>query len=39
MSKCTFCGRESNEKTKFVEGYEILESCTDCEQEIVEEEK
>lgn len=36
MNKCTFCGRLSNDKTKFVEGYEILEHCTDCEDQILE---
>lgn len=33
-NRCTFCGREEDERTKFVEGYEILESCKDCEREI-----
>lgn len=37
MNKCTFCSREADEKTKFVGGYEILECCTDCEEEITEE--
>ncbi|MCQ4924872.1 hypothetical protein NE686_17350 [Tissierella carlieri] len=39
MSKCTFCGREEDEKTVFVGGYEILESCTDCKEEIEKEDK
>lgn len=38
MAKCTFCGKEGEAKTKHVGGYEILESCTDCESEILEEE-
>lgn len=36
MNKCTYCGRTSNCKTKFIGGYEILECCTDCEAEIQE---
>lgn len=39
MAKCTFCGREGEEKTKYVGGYEILEYCTDCESEILKEEE
>lgn len=40
MKKCTYCGRESEDcKTKFVEGYEILEYCSDCEAEILKDEK
>lgn len=38
MNKCTFCGREANCETKFVNGYEILEICTDCEEELMEQE-
>lgn len=34
MNKCTFCGREDDQDTKVVGGYEILECCTDCEVEI-----
>lgn len=34
MTKCTFCGREDNCGMKVVEGYEVLETCTDCEIEI-----
>lgn len=34
MNKCTYCGREGEEKTKEVRGYTILECCTDCEKEI-----
>lgn len=34
MAKCMYCSREADEKTKFVGGYEILESCTGCEEEI-----
>jgi hypothetical protein len=37
MNKCTFCGRESNcHDTREVGGYTILECCTDCEGEILE---
>lgn len=39
MAKCTFCGREVEAKKIYVGGYEILEDCTDCESEILEEEK
>lgn len=36
MNKCTFCGRESeSHDTKHVGGYTILECCTDCETEII----
>jgi hypothetical protein len=35
INKCLFCGRESTDKIKFVCGYEILECCTDCEDEIL----
>lgn len=35
MNKCTFCGREASENTKYVNGYFILECCTDCEDEIL----
>lgn len=35
MNKCTFCGRKSTHRTKSVGGYEILECCTDCEDEIL----
>lgn len=38
MAKCTFCSREGEEKTKHVGGYEILECCTDCKDEILGEE-
>ncbi|BCC15097.1 hypothetical protein BC30048_p2003 (plasmid) [Bacillus cereus] len=39
MNKCTFCGRESNcHDTREVGGYTILECCTDCEGEILEQE-
>lgn len=38
MKKCTFCGREDKQNTKIVGGYEILESCTDCEVEILDDE-
>jgi hypothetical protein len=36
IKKCTFCGREGSEgdNTKVVGGYTILDSCTDCEKEI-----
>lgn len=34
MAKCTFCGREADQSTRFVGGYEILECCTDCEEKI-----
>jgi ribosome-binding protein aMBF1 (putative translation factor) len=35
MNKCTFCGRESDfHDTKIVGGYPILTCCTDCEEEI-----
>ncbi|EEL25198.1 hypothetical protein bcere0018_58300 [Bacillus cereus Rock1-15] len=35
MNKCTFCGRESDfHDTKIVGGYQILTCCTDCEEEI-----
>lgn len=34
MNKCTFCGREDDQPTRVVGGYEILECCTDCEGEI-----
>ena len=33
-NKCTFCGRTAEEKTKYIGGYEILECCTDCEDEL-----
>lgn len=37
MEQCTFCGRESEtENTKHVGGYTILDHCTDCEAEILE---
>lgn len=39
MAKCTFCGREADQKARFVGGYEILECCTDCEDEILEEQR
>lgn len=32
--KCTFCGREDIANTKIVGGYTILETCTDCEEDI-----
>lgn len=37
IKKCTFCGREGSEgdNTKVVGGYTILDSCTDCEKEIL----
>lgn len=37
IKKCTFCGREGSEgdSTKVVGGYTILDSCTDCEKEIL----
>ncbi|HDR8453991.1 TPA: hypothetical protein QC364_000783 [Bacillus cereus] len=35
-NKCTFCGGTGTCDTKNVGGYEILESCTDCEKEILE---
>lgn len=36
MNKCTYCGREADfGNTKFVGGYEILECCPDCEEEII----
>lgn len=38
MNKCTFCGRESSVyNIKHVEGYAILECCTDCEKDILRE--
>lgn len=37
MSRCTFCGRVADhENTKVVEGYTILDECTDCEMELLE---
>lgn len=37
MNKCTYCSRESDSHNfKIVEGYHILECCTDCEDEIKE---
>ncbi len=38
MNKCTFCGREANCDTKFINGYEILDNCTDCEEELMDQE-
>jgi len=35
MNKCTFYGRETEEKIKFVGGCENLECCINCEQEIL----
>lgn len=35
VEKCTFCGSEEVCKTKIVGGYTILESCVDCEEEIL----
>ncbi|WP_324655086.1 hypothetical protein [Bacillus paranthracis] len=35
-NKCTFCGKTDTCDTKNVGGYEVLESCTDCEKEILE---
>ena len=35
MNKCTFCGREAIDNTRYVGGYEILDCCTDCEDEIL----
>lgn len=34
MNECGFCGRKAEESTKIVEGYRILECCSDCEKEI-----
>ncbi|MGE7891077.1 hypothetical protein ACQKN7_27655 [Bacillus cereus] len=35
MNKCTFGGRESDfHDSKIVGGYQILTYCTDCEEEI-----
>lgn len=40
MNRCTFCGREDDtHNTKYVNGYEILECCTDCEAEIINEDE
>lgn len=39
MNKCTFCGREDDCGTSFVNGYEILESCTDCKEELIEQDE
>lgn len=37
MARCTFCGNEQEDvNTKYVQGYEILETCTTCEKEIIE---
>jgi len=37
MERCTFCGRESETaNTMVVGGYTILDHCTDCEREILE---
>jgi len=38
VSRCTFCGDEQKDvETKYVQGYEILETCTTCEEEILKE--
>lgn len=34
MNTCTFCGRTETFDTKEVNGYTILECCTDCEHEL-----
>lgn len=39
MAKCQFCGRKEDMKTRVVGGYEILECCTDCEVEILEDQE
>jgi hypothetical protein len=40
MNRCTFCGTTSDFfDTKFVGGYEILECCHDCEDEILEDQE
>lgn len=36
MAKCTYCGRKSAFcGVKEVKGYQILEVCIDCEEEII----
>jgi hypothetical protein len=41
MNKGTFCGRESDfhDDTKIVGGYQILTCCTDCEEEILQDQE
>lgn len=39
MNKCTFCGREADQEVQYIGGYTILESCTDCEEEIMNDSK
>lgn len=35
LNRCTFCGYVANDETRVVQGYIILKSCEDCEDNIL----